>query len=165
MLAGILMRKEEQRFPLGPHFSNRTRWLLRIKRDFLIHLRRRSPQCAQLHPLKRINPGAQFFRGEIKLMRCEPKIVVGISLSVTLFESLKSRGKKAFNRDRFVDYEHGVFQIIEDARAAFLSDRHQPLPTGKILAFVGKDSAVAQRTRKTFIAPALAGTRGPFTEV
>src|SRR5438105_12198966 len=107
MLAGILMRKEEERFPLGPHFSNRNRWLLRIKSDFLIHLRRRSPQCAQLHPLKRINFGPQFFRGEIKLRWCESEIIRRISFSMTLFESLKSRGKKAFNRDRFVDYEHG----------------------------------------------------------
>ena len=98
-------------------------------------------------------------------MRCEPKIVSRISFSVTLFESLKSRGEKALNRDRFIDYEHGVFQIIEDARAAFFSDRHQPLPTGKILPFIGKHSAVAQGTRKTFIAPTLACSRSPFAEV
>ena len=98
MPAGILMRKEEQRFPLGPHSSKRNRWLFRIKGDFLIHLRRRTPEGAQLHPLKRINSGAQFFRGEIKLMRCEPKIVGRISFSVTLFQRLESRGEKALKR-------------------------------------------------------------------
>src|SRR2546430_1723412 len=98
-------------------------------------------------------------------MRREPEIVRRISFSITLFESLKSRGEKALDCDRLVDYENGVFQIIEDARAAFFSDRHQPLPTGKILSFIGKHSAVAQGTRKTLIAPTLACSRSPFAEV
>src|SRR5436853_7777742 len=99
MPAGSLMRKEEQRFPLGPHSSKRNRWLLRIKRHFLINFRCRTPQGAQLDTLKRINSGAQFFRGEIKLMRGESEIVGRIGFSVTLFQRLESRGEKCLNRD------------------------------------------------------------------
>ena len=159
------MWKQEQRLSLRSLLTNRNLWLLSIQSKFLIDPGRRPAQRAHLDPLRRVDLGAQFFGGEIKFIRRQPKIVRGIGFGITFFQSLKSSCEIILNRDRLIDYEHRVLQIIEDAGAACTNYGDEPFPTGKAFTFFRKDRAVTQRTRKAPIPPTLASSHRPFTKV
>ena len=78
------IRKQKQRLSLRPLLTDRDFRLFSFQRNFFVDLCRGAAERAQFDSRPRVNSGAQFFSGEIKLFRGQREIVSGISFRVTL---------------------------------------------------------------------------------
>jgi hypothetical protein len=67
--------------------------------------------------------------------------------------------------NRFVDNQHCIAEMFENARTAVRRDRNQPLPTLERFAFIGESRAIAQQTRESRIVPAFARRFTPELKV
>src|SRR5439155_9686301 len=70
-----------------------------------------------------------------------------------------------FDRDRLIDDEHRIFQVIKDAGVLLPNERDKPFPPCEVFTFIGKDRAVAQAAREPFLTPAYARVRSPLPKI